>query len=152
MNKHCTCELAGFCTRHQITKTAAQVEICKGDNDRPDCGYKFWEAWETGKFGATAQSEPMLDDWECDSATPVKEYHATRPRRRLGDHIEAALSAVGITKERVAKAFGGCGGCGRRQVKLNQLDEAAREFAAGAIEAGTKKIKAIFGDASPDSE
>jgi len=41
---------------------------------------------------------------------------------RLGDAVEKALATVGITQERVSRWFGhDCGGCKRRQDKLNQL-------------------------------
>lgn len=39
----------------------------------------------------------------------------------LGDMVAAGLSAVGITKERVSKAFGRPCGCGGRQKALNEL-------------------------------
>ena len=41
--------------------------------------------------------------------------------RGLGDLVEAGLTAVGITKRRVAKILGSCGGCDRRQQFLNRL-------------------------------
>lgn len=58
------------------------------------------------------------DIWTIDPAHPA--YPAKKPG--LGDMIEAGLSAVGITKERVAKAFGvkDCG-CRKRQEQLNRL-------------------------------
>jgi hypothetical protein len=37
----------------------------------------------------------------------------------LGDHVASALSAVGITKERVSKALGRPCGCKQRQQKMN---------------------------------
>jgi hypothetical protein len=39
----------------------------------------------------------------------------------LGDKVEAALSSIGITKERVERWLGGPCGCDERQQKLNQL-------------------------------
>lgn len=86
MNKHCTCPLAGFCTRHKIEKSEAQFKICKGEaTDRPDCSYKFWAAWETGKFGAVAQATPILDEWECESR------EATPPIRRSSGRKQASV-------------------------------------------------------------
>lgn len=58
------------------------------------------------------------DIWRIDPAHPS--YPAKRPG--LGDMVAAGLSAVGITKERVANAFGvkDCG-CRKRQEQLNRL-------------------------------
>jgi hypothetical protein len=39
----------------------------------------------------------------------------------LGDMVASALSAVGITKERVSKAIGKPCGCAKRQEALNDL-------------------------------
>jgi hypothetical protein len=38
----------------------------------------------------------------------------------LGDRVAAALSALGITKERVSQTVGGDCGCQKRQEKLNR--------------------------------
>lgn len=54
----------------------------------------------------------------------VDETHSAYPRHAkqgLGDMVASALSAVGITKERVSKAIGKPCGCGKRQAKLNAL-------------------------------
>ena len=42
----------------------------------------------------------------------------------LGDWVKAGLSAVGITKERVAAVLGSCGGCEQRQEFLNEAGKA----------------------------
>jgi hypothetical protein len=39
----------------------------------------------------------------------------------LGDMVKSALSAVGITEERVSKAIGKPCGCGKRAAKLNEI-------------------------------
>ena len=54
----------------------------------------------------------------------VDETHPAYPRERkpgLGDMVASALSAVGITKERVSKAIGKPCGCAKRQEALNDL-------------------------------
>ena len=58
------------------------------------------------------------DIWTIDAAHPA--YPKTKPG--LGDMVAAGLSAVGITKERVANALGvtDCG-CRKRQEQLNRL-------------------------------
>jgi hypothetical protein len=43
-----------------------------------------------------------------------------RPRMGLGDMVAAGLSAVGITKERVARVLGKPCGCKERQAWLNE--------------------------------
>ncbi|MDA0969329.1 MAG: hypothetical protein O3A60_02705 [Planctomycetota bacterium] len=50
----------------------------------------------------------------------VDETHADYPHAKpgLGDHVASALSAVGITKERVSKALGRPCGCKQRQQKM----------------------------------
>ena len=53
----------------------------------------------------------------------VDETHPAYPRARtgLGDMVSSALSAVGITKERVSAAIGRPCACGQRQQALNEL-------------------------------
>ena len=51
-----------------------------------------------------------------------------RATQGLGDLVAAALSAVGITKERVSKAIGRPCGCAKRQEKLNNI---GRRFGIG---------------------
>ena len=46
----------------------------------------------------------------------------------LGDMVAATLSAVGITKERVARWSGGGCGCQRRQEALNRLGDKIAGF------------------------
>ena len=53
-------------------------------------------------------------------AASSKENNQGEPRG-LGDMVSSALSAVGITKERVSKAIGRPCGCGERQAALNSL-------------------------------
>jgi hypothetical protein len=57
------------------------------------------------------------DQWTIDADHPAY----PRPRRGLGDMVASGLSAVGITKERVAALVGGDCGCQKRQHKLNEL-------------------------------
>ena len=58
------------------------------------------------------------DGWvEVDTNHPA--YPRTRPG--LGDRVASALSAIGITKERVSAVVGGDCGCAKRQEALNAL-------------------------------
>ena len=51
----------------------------------------------------------------------VDEHHPAYPRAKpgLGDYVANALSAVGITKERVEAVVGGPCGCSERQGYMN---------------------------------
>lgn len=55
---------------------------------------------------------------------------------RLGDKVEAALKAVGVTKERVSKWLGRPCNCDERKQKLNQLSE----WAQNATKEGLRKL------------
>ena len=154
-NQNCKCELAGFCERHQIEKTERQFALCKAAVNAVDC-WSHWKSWEAGGMGATAVDDPIQPDWPCGSGELAKAAtrqvldvgaarDAATKQRYLGDHVEQALTMVGITKERVAKALGGCGGCGKRQAKLNAIDQAAREIVGGAVESGRETLAKILG-------
>ena len=53
---------------------------------------------------------------------------------KLGDVIEKALSAVGVTEERVTKALGRPCGCKERREKLNRLSLWAARVVTGRPE------------------
>jgi len=50
MNQWCKCPAAGFCPRHQFEKDEALFQLCKGNGNASDCGYKYWVAMETGQI------------------------------------------------------------------------------------------------------
>ncbi len=52
---------------------------------------------------------------------------APQPRQELGDHVEQALTKVGITSERISEWFGVKCNCAMRKAKLNQLSIWARQ-------------------------
>ena len=66
--------------------------------------------------------QPCIVSQDGDNIT-VDETHPAYPHARpgLGDMVASALSAVGITKERVAAAVGKPCGCAKRQAALNEL-------------------------------
>lgn len=100
-NPHCECPVAGFCQRHQNTKTERQHRICQGVAvEHPDCGYKFWKAWETGRLGATAPAEPKLAEWEWCSSIKIQRG---RKEQGLGDYTENVLKSLGVTEERYSE-------------------------------------------------
>ena len=60
----------------------------------------------------------------------VDTHHPAYPRATpgLGDMVSSALTAVGITKERVSAAIGRPCGCAKRQAALNDI---GRKFGIG---------------------
>jgi hypothetical protein len=69
------------------------------------------------------QIEPIWRHEYGDGWWDANTLHPAYPRARpgLGDMVKSALSAVGITEERVTKAIGKPCGCGQRAAKLNEL-------------------------------
>ena len=67
---------------------------------------------------------------ESGESIVVDETHPAYPHPRpgLGDMVASALSAVGITKERVSAAIGKPCGCDQRQEALNDI---GRKFGIG---------------------
>lgn len=62
---------------------------------------------------------------------PVQPEPVLAPTFKLGDMVEAALSKVGITKERVSSWLGKECNCAERQEKLNKLSEWATSVFKG---------------------
>ena len=74
----------------------------------------------------------------------------------LGDAIHSALSAVGITPERVERWLGRPCGCHERQEKLNQIGYLVKRILSGKTENAEKYLDGIINpeaasssDASP---
>ncbi len=63
----------------------------------------------------------------------------------LGDRVESALSAVGITKDRVERWLGKKCGCAERKKKLNQLGTWAESVARSGAEAARSTINNLLG-------
>ena len=62
----------------------------------------------------------------------------------LGDSIEAALSAVGITSDRVEKWLGAPCNCEERKQKLNRLGLWARRVLRGKTQAAREYIEGVL--------
>lgn len=58
----------------------------------------------------------------------------------LGDHIEAMLTKMGITKEKVSEWIGHPCNCEERQERINALDKWARESAKGAYKNAKRRL------------
>lgn len=134
MNPHCQCQLAGFCSRHQIPKGSELLKRCQGVAAIADCGLSFWNKWERGELGATAPANPILNpDGFCD-----KQKTEQPGSIKLGDAVESALRMIGITKEKVSRWIGAPCNCEERQQKLNALGDWATQMLLG------KKVDAPF--------
>jgi hypothetical protein len=86
-------------------------------------------------LGATKPEDPVLDpDQFCTGPyiAPVAPTPRQQSPRGFGDLIASALSAVGVTQERVSSWIGGECGCAARQEKLNRLGAWAASFLSGA--------------------
>lgn len=68
---------------------------------------------------------------------------------RLGDKVEQALSAVGVTQERVTKFLGHECGCGERKEKLNQLGAWASRVLRGKTEDANGHLDDILSNPVP---
>ena len=133
-NPSCVCELAGFCARHKIKKSGHEHQLCKGTAPTVDCGRKYWIAWEQGMLGATRPENPVINpDRFCigDYVPPLPTTAPAMQPRGFGDVIASALSAVGITQERVSAWIGGDCQCAARKEKLNRLGAWASSFLSG---------------------
>jgi hypothetical protein len=71
------------------------------------------------------------------------------PSKGLGDHVSAALSSVGITKELVSDWLGEECGCAERQEKLNQLGSWASRVVQGTLKDAAAMFTSITGLSSP---
>lgn len=63
----------------------------------------------------------------------------------LGDAVHAALSAVGVTPERVERWLGRPCGCDERREKLNRLTAWARRIVAGRTERAADYLATMMG-------
>lgn len=63
----------------------------------------------------------------------------------LGDAVERALTAVGVTQERVRSWVGECC-CQERKDRLNQLDLWARRVIGGRAEKAVEYLRGLLED------
>lgn len=64
--------------------------------------------------------------------------------RGLGDKVEAALTAIGITSERVTRWLGRPCKCSERREKLNELGRWAKRVADGKLERAKEYLERIL--------
>lgn len=65
------------------------------------------------------------------------------PRKRLGDHVETALTAVGITAERVTRWVGRPCRCKERKERLNLLHAWVEKKARGLFRGNREAAKEL---------
>jgi hypothetical protein len=70
---------------------------------------------------------------------------------KLGDVIEKALTAVGVTEERVTKVLGRPCGCKRRKELLNRLGLWAARVVTGKTEDAEKYLSEILEEPKEDT-
>lgn len=128
MNK-CKCNIpdGGFCARHNIQKNAHWVHLC---HNKP----VYFIAWEEGRGPGQEKKQ---------SAGISK---TQKSRRLIGDQIEQALTAVGITSDRVSKFIGRPCGCHERKERLNRLYAWAIRVMGGHVEEGKKDIEEMLNE------
>ena len=64
--------------------------------------------------------------------------------RGLGDMLEQALTAVGVTKERVSEWLGKPCGCEERKKKLNELSAWAKRVISGKVQSAVEYLNNIL--------
>lgn len=112
MNPFCSCSSPGFCQRHKLQKNEREYQLCSGQADSQDCGKKYWIAWESGKLGATAPANPILNPPDFCHAASGPSGHA-KLNRGLGDRV------AGVIRRASKGSINPCSGCKRRAAKLN---------------------------------
>lgn len=79
-------------------------------------------------------------------APVVRRKHVipARTRKGLGDHVESALTAVGITSERVEKWLGRPCGCKARKAKLNKLSDWVSSVVTGTKAEAVERLEEMI--------
>lgn len=103
MNHLCeNCEPGTTCKRHNIVKSIRMVELCSGRAATPDCGLKYWQAWEGGEMEATAPLFPHLTPRGFCSRRKKKRNSRRRADRRVagkpGTELKLLLRKLGFAE------------------------------------------------------
>jgi orotate phosphoribosyltransferase len=99
----CQCPIDGYprlCGRHGIVKTAHWRMLCQ---TKP----AYFALWEEGKGPGQNASTLVDPTWQ-----PPDDWDVSQPSRGLGDVVAKVTTKLGIKP---------CGGCKKRQRRLNQL-------------------------------
>lgn len=115
---------------------------------------RTWEIY-SGQFVTTPrmdeyQRQLHVERWRLqhrgEKPSTIAGTRRTPRRMGLGDMVEASLSAVGVTKERVEKWVGAPCGCEERQTKLNALGAWAAQAASAAPALARRWLGKILGE------
>ena len=116
-----------------------------------------FESFETGwKCSVCGYIYPKMTSLPpqkvCNHSTPrlSRQHHTSQHEHlELGDLVEKALTAVGITKERVTKLLGRPCKCGQRQERLNELSWWAKRVLTGMMDNAADALDAILSPPVP---
>ena len=110
----------------------------------PECEQFVGRSLDKCQGNAVGKSLAQCNDWRAyhglpplDNATPAPPDQLPPPnpakpvQRGLGDAVESALTAVGITSERVSAWLGAECGCAARKARLNDLGAWAAAWWSG---------------------
>lgn len=81
---------------------------------------------------------------ECEDFFEKDSTLETKKEQLLGDQVEAALTKVGITKERVSRWLGADCNCEERKQKLNNLHAWAKRVISGKTDKAEEYLDKIM--------
>lgn len=129
-----------------------RLYVCQGElaDGKPivldeDKRQKYLIAWEV-------VGEEEVAKWnkkhgiEFTEKTVITKAVSHRSSIELGDAVEALLSSVGITEERVTKWIGRPCGCKGRQERLNKISRWAKMYTKKKTRRAKKALKKLLGD------
>jgi len=114
----CTCTEPGYCERHGCKKGPGAFRLCQTSQ-------KHFDAWENG--GTVEQDSEQHRRETLGKRTDGTQRKNKKKAKLLGTRIKDALTAVGITEERVSSFLGRPCNCAVRVRKLNELDQWFRD-------------------------
>ena len=111
---NCECKLAGWCNRHQRTKTSHMLHLCQTREE-------YFNLWEKGN---NKKSRVIVKEAKRDKDARLVEWlklFAIESDRGVGDIVERMLSKVGGRAIKMSlKKLGVNCGCTNRQEALNK--------------------------------
>jgi hypothetical protein len=130
VDDRCPVDITGWCARHQRIHAGSELALCQEISARADRYRRILDERVTNRPAPSARPSPQVRPSE-----PVA--------GGLGDTVESALKAVGITKERVERWLGAPCGCAERREKLNRIGSWAMRMLTG--KATAEEGQAIVG-------
>ena len=108
-----------MCSRHGCEKHEQWHKLCQ---THPG----YFRLWEEGRGPGQQTPEQKLE-----LKALLNQAAKDEKVKGLGDHVEAALTKLGITSDRVEKWIGRKCGCRERKEKLNRLGAWAKKVLSG---------------------